>query len=115
MKMYWLVFLTILLVGCGDKVERQGDASLQEGDHYKALELYKECLKRRPSDEALSQKIEQCTTNLVMNAYMLIHQMKYQEAIDYLAPLLNELEHCPVDAYSWENDTIPKVCLSAIL
>ena len=86
-------------MSCTDKVEQQGNVAFNKGEYYKALEFYKQSIKKHPTRERLYRKLTDTLLHICLQGFAMIKQQQYQQAIAHLRPLLNEPENCPIDAY----------------
>ena len=94
-----LLLFACLLLSCKDNTEQQGNKAFNKGQYYKALELYKQSLKKHPARDRLYSKFTDTLLHICHQGFSMVKQQQYRQAIEHLRPLLNEPENCPADAY----------------
>ncbi len=89
--------LPFFLLGCRDELQEKGDQAFSQNKFFKAFSVYKQCVSKKPTSE-VTQKFLKTVSIITANGSQLYQEKKYQECIDYLAPVANDKDYPSADA-----------------
>ena len=93
-----LLLVIVLFTGCRNEFADQADAAMVQKKYFKAFSLYKQAIKKSPGRQVLYNQLEKAASQISIKGMQLLHQLKYQECIDYLKPMIEENEYPHADS-----------------